>query len=45
MVLDLSCLHFLVVNFDCGKNIFIFDVESGSSEHIDNRKKYILILN
>ena len=35
---------FLFPNFNWGQNVIIFGVDNSSSVHIDNKKKYILVL-
>lgn len=45
MVSDLSLvLFFSLPNFDWGKTVITFGVDISLSVHIDNRKKYILLL-
>ena len=45
MVLDIHLRSlFIISNFDFGKNVIIFGVDSSSLTHNDNRKKDILIL-
>ena len=44
MVLDPILIHFFNSNFDFDQNAIIFDVNSSSSTHANNRKKYILVL-
>ena len=38
------CSLFSLPNFDWGKNTIIFGVDNSLSVHIDNKKKYILVL-
>ena len=38
------CSPFPVTNFDWSKNVVIFRIDSSLSIHIDNKKKYILVL-
>ena len=35
---------FSIPHFDSGKNIYVLGVDMSSSVHIDNKRKYILIL-
>ena len=45
MVLLLILVHFFsVLIFDWGKNAIIFGVDNSSSVHVDNNKKFILVL-
>ena len=39
-----SCSLFSDPGFDWGKNVVVFGVDNSSSMHIDNKKKYILVL-
>ena len=36
--------HFSYLNFDCGKNVVIFGVDNSSSQYIDHKEKYLLVL-
>ena len=44
MVLDLIEKKFFSLGNEIGKNVTIFGVDMSSSSHVDNKKKYILIL-
>ena len=44
MVLDLIEKDFFLISDEVGRNVIIFGVDMSSSQHIDNKKKDILLL-
>ena len=41
---DFKLIFFLISNCDFGRNMIIFGVDNTLSIHVDNKKKYILVL-